>query len=618
MKRNLLTTSLLALLAFSGITAGAQDLPEQNNLSILTYNIHHGEGLDGRTDYARIGRLIRRSGADVVALQEVDSATRRSHGADVLRRIADEALMYPVFARSMAYDGGAYGVGLLCREHPLAVKRIPLPGSEEPRMLLVVEFKDYVVGCTHFSLTPADQLASLPLLRKAAEESRKPFFLAGDWNAVPTDSTMKALQRDFRLLNNTRNLTYPADKPERTIDYVAVWRPQAGRVATLGSWALNEKAASDHRPVLVRMRMLQPTDRVFYAQPYLQNPDADGVTVMFQTRVTAHAWVEYGTDSLHLQRAQMLVGGQVACHDIEHKIRLTGLTGGQPYYYRVCAREIADNQAYSKTFGDTVRTPFYRFTLPSDKTTDFTVMIMNDLHLVAADEEAMSRIAREVNPDFVVFNGDCLPEPHTRLDALRSVNRLATLFEGARRPIFFIRGNHEIRNAYSSGMPSLFDYPNPDGESYGAFSWGDTRFVMLDCGEDKPDDHWVYYGMNDFSAFRRAQADFLQQELKNKSFRRAARRVLLCHIPLWSEDVEYNPCQELWGPILQKAPFDVEVSAHTHRFAWHPAHSIGNPFPVCIGSGPGRAAYMLLEKRGKQLRLTVKNLKGEVLKQVEL
>ena len=41
------------------------------------------------------------------------------------------------------------------------------------------------------------------------------------------------------------------------------------------------------------------------------------------------------------------------------------------------------------------------------------------------------------------------------------MNRLATLFEGARRPIFFIRGNHEIRNAYSSGMPSLFDYPNP-------------------------------------------------------------------------------------------------------------------------------------------------------------
>ena len=133
MKRNLLTTSLLALLAFSGITAGAQELPEQNNLSILTYNIHHGEGLDGRTDYARIGRLIRRSGADVVALQEVDSATRRSNGADVLRRIADEALMYPVFARSMAYDGGAYGGQRQVMADPEAQGGGRAPGRERAR-----------------------------------------------------------------------------------------------------------------------------------------------------------------------------------------------------------------------------------------------------------------------------------------------------------------------------------------------------------------------------------------------------------------------------------------------------------------------------------------------------
>ena len=75
--------------------------------------------------------------------------------------------------------------------------------------------------------------------------------------------------------------------------------------------------------------------------------------------------VEYGTDTLHLQRAQTLVGGQAACHDIEHKIRLNGLQDGQTYYYRICAREIADYQSYSKTFGDTVRSRFYRFKLPA-------------------------------------------------------------------------------------------------------------------------------------------------------------------------------------------------------------------------------------------------------------
>lgn len=141
----------------------------------------------------------------MVAVQEVDSVTNRSGGQDVLRRVADEALMYPVFARSMSFDGGAYGVGLLAKEKPLSVKRVPLPGAEEPRVLLVAEFRDYCVACTHLSLTPADQWASVPILKQVAAAYDKPFFLAGDWNAQPTDSTLKLIQRDFKLLNNTKN-----------------------------------------------------------------------------------------------------------------------------------------------------------------------------------------------------------------------------------------------------------------------------------------------------------------------------------------------------------------------------------------------------------------------------
>ncbi|MDE6119332.1 MAG: hypothetical protein K2F82_05650, partial [Muribaculaceae bacterium] len=58
-------------------------------------------------------------------------------------------------------------------------------------------------------------------------------------------------------------------------------------------------------------------------------------------------------------------------------------------------------------------------------------------------------------------------------------------------------------------------------------------FVTLDCGEDKPDDTWVYYGLNDFTALRREQAAFLRDELKSKAHRQAFRRVLIHHIPLW-------------------------------------------------------------------------------------
>lgn len=616
MKKSFLVLLLLGLWSAGIFSSPAQSLPERRDLTLVTYNIRHGLGLDGRTDYARIGRLLKASGADVVALQEVDSATQRSRGCDVLHEIADEALMYPVFARSMAFDGGAYGVGLLLKEHPLRVERVPLPGREEPRVLLVAELTDCCVACTHLSLTPADQLASLPVIRRVAERYDKPFFLAGDWNALPTDSTLKLLQRDFRLLSAPRTPTYPADRPQQTLDYVALWRPTAKRVALHLAQVLNEPVGSDHRPVAVSVRLLQPVGRVFYGMPYLQRPTSDGVTVMCQTRVPAHVWVEFGTDTLHLQRAQTLVDGQAKCHEVLHRVRLDGLEGGRTCYYRVCAREIADNQAYSKTLGDTVRSRFYRFTPPSPRGTDFTALVLNDLHLVARDEAALAQVARSVKPDFICFNGDCLPEPATREEAVRHVQRLVKLFDGAQVPLCFIRGNHEIRNAYSSGMPELFDYPG--GHSYGAFSWGDTRLVVLDCGEDKPDTHWVYYGLNDFQQFREEQRTFLQQEMRQRAFRRAARRVLLCHIPLWGNSDAYQPCPALWGDVLRRARFDVELSAHTHQFAYYPKDSIGNPFPVCIGGGPGAVTYMLLQKRGRQLSLTVKDLQGRVLRKVDL
>ena len=47
----------------------------------------------------------------------------------------------------------------MSRDEPLAVRRIPLPGREESRVLFVAEFPDYVVCVTHLSLTPEDQRA---------------------------------------------------------------------------------------------------------------------------------------------------------------------------------------------------------------------------------------------------------------------------------------------------------------------------------------------------------------------------------------------------------------------------------------------------------------------------
>ena len=56
---------------------------------VLTSNIHHGEGMDGRIDLARIAKLIRQSRAGIVALQEVEQRTKRNGGVDALGTLGE-------------------------------------------------------------------------------------------------------------------------------------------------------------------------------------------------------------------------------------------------------------------------------------------------------------------------------------------------------------------------------------------------------------------------------------------------------------------------------------------------------------------------------------------------
>ena len=59
----------------SPIVACAETPP---SLRLVSYNIHHGEGMDRKLDLARIAAYLRAQAPDVVALQEVDQGCRRS------------------------------------------------------------------------------------------------------------------------------------------------------------------------------------------------------------------------------------------------------------------------------------------------------------------------------------------------------------------------------------------------------------------------------------------------------------------------------------------------------------------------------------------------------------
>ncbi len=265
MKRILLLSAALFLLGSAGFSQKMKirsEKPEDHVLSIMSYNIRHGKGMDNKVDFARIAKEISLVGPDVVALQEVDKETARIGGVDAPKTIARLSGDYAAFfASAMDYDGGKYGNAILTKIPPVTSTYYPLPGTEEPRVLLLLEFEDFYLGSIHLSLDKDSRIASCRKLAQIAKKGikkEKLFFLAGDFNLEPNSMEMRILVEDFAILSAYEIKTFPSDEPNRTLDYVLVYKGGAGKSflkklekGELGmvSWVQPEKTASDHRPI---------------------------------------------------------------------------------------------------------------------------------------------------------------------------------------------------------------------------------------------------------------------------------------------------------------------------------------------------------------------------------
>ena len=250
MKKTILCLLVAIVGAVFPASVGAKKV---RNLRLTSYNIQHGEGMDGKIDHARLARVLRKARTQVAAIQEVDSVTKRNGGLYSLEEIGRKAKMFPTYAPAISFQGGKYGIGILSKKQPMSVHRIPLPGREEARMLLVAEFKHYVVACTHLSLTDKDRMASVPIIVAEAQKWTKPFIIMGDLNDEPESPFYKEMQKHFLFLNPAYDKTYPADKPDICIDHVAVFMPTPETTLSYYRTWVGEEQSSDHRPLHARL-----------------------------------------------------------------------------------------------------------------------------------------------------------------------------------------------------------------------------------------------------------------------------------------------------------------------------------------------------------------------------
>ena len=255
-----LTIAIAALAIVGGVSLSSVSAQDASELRIMSYNVRNAKGMDNKTDYARVADVIKKENPDVVAIQELDKETKRSKGVDVLGELAKLTDMTPSFGPAIEYQGGQYGIGVLSKETPVKVEYIPLPGAEEERCLLVVEFEKYVFCCSHWSLTEKDRNTTVALVTNKMKEQQKPTFVSGDFNAQPNDEAIRNLKKDWTILSADK-FTFPAPEPTIRIDYICAADPQ-GKItsdewlnATKNARVVDEPVASDHRPIALEIDM---------------------------------------------------------------------------------------------------------------------------------------------------------------------------------------------------------------------------------------------------------------------------------------------------------------------------------------------------------------------------
>jgi len=233
-------------------------------LRLVSYNIKHGLGNDGRLDLERTAALLNNLRADFIGLQEVDNKVKRSGIVDQAQTLGKSLGMYSAFGSFMDYQGGKYGLGMLSKHPILAAKEIKLPTGNEPRVALACKIqlpdrREIMVVNLHFDWVEDDKFRfqQAKELAKYLDTLTLPYVLMGDFNDQPQSRTLDLLSRGTMAAVKPRQdrFTFPSMKPTIEIDFIFAapqedWQLNFSRV-------LNGKVTSDHRPFLAVVE-LQP------------------------------------------------------------------------------------------------------------------------------------------------------------------------------------------------------------------------------------------------------------------------------------------------------------------------------------------------------------------------
>ena len=359
--------------------------------------------------------------------------------------------------------------------------------------------------------------------------------------------------------------------------------------------------------------------------PFIQGLTEQSVSIIWTTDKPATGWVELAPDDsshFYFKERPKYYAAAYGFKKVGtlHQVTLTNLKPGTRYRYRVYSQEVLKHVGVNVQYGKVVasdvyqKAPLFFKTFGNAKSTHFTVV--NDIHERNETLDKLLDIGDLKTSDFVVFNGDMVNNLLTEAQMYEGFMDTAIKRFASEKPMFYARGNHETRGPFAIEYPKYF--PTPTGKLYYQFRHGNTGFIVLDCGEDKPDTDIEYSGIVDMDNYRSEQASWLEQAVENPSFKEAKYKIVICHMPPFGGWHGEQEILEKFVPILNKAGTQIMLSGHLHKHIIKEATNTVQ-FPIIVNSNNNvlrvdlndeKGIFRILDQQGKMVdQVVIKPLK---------
>jgi len=346
------------------------------------------------------------------------------------------------------------------------------------------------------------------------------------------------------------------------------------------------------------------TTPVILYGPFLLDTSETSTTIEWITDTPCQPKVQYGEGKLDhevVPQAQGLVPVGTL-----QRVEIKGLLPGHTYQYRVVSTRVVRLKAYLPDKGQSLESQTFTFTTLDRNKPTASFSFITDTHEDIPRVHHLMKMIDWKTTDFLVTGGDGVNFAESRDQVFDTWLGPVSEELNHQKPLIYARGNHDMRGPFAR---RLSDYLlAPEGNYYFTRDDGPMHLVVVDTGEDKPDDNHEYAGLLADAPYREEEFSWFKNlSSMDATFKQAPFRVVVMHQPLWGWLDHKN---REWTDVANGEGIDLVVAGHYHKFLHIQPGQEGNRFPILV-VGQDQVAHV--EATANEMKVTVIAKDGSVV-----